>query len=461
MKDSLALPAGVPPVGLDQAERRLLAGWMLLAVGALPAPGILALSLALARAPGAETWFPWPWASFFRTALVTHVVMFFIVWLLAMLGGLAAMVRPGGIASRIGLMMSGTGALLLMVAALLHLGEPLLVDYVPVLSHPLFYSGLLLFALGVALPVVHLLARPPDWEISLTMGIGTAGVVFLLALVCFVLGWLSFPVDQRFGYNDEAIFWGGGHLLQLVNTILLLTAWQTLGQQAFGKAPLPVAQWRIVCGLMVLSAVPGPIFYGIWQGNDQNLRHAFTELYWVGMPLPTLLGGAALFWRLILNRPQWRSPGYLALLLSFAIFTAGGVLGLYADGTDTRTPGHYHAEIIGVTLALMGMMFSVVLPVLCRGGKNGGLVLWQFWLLGGGQLLACAGLFLAGSQGVGRKIAGAAQGLDSMAKTIGMSLNETGGGIAVLGGIIFVAVTLSRLLARTPKADQPAVAGGE
>jgi cytochrome c oxidase subunit 1 len=454
MKDTLDMPAGVPPVGLDAAERRILSGWMLLAVGALPAPGLLALSLALARAPGAETWFPWPWASFFRTALVTHVVMFFIVWLLAMLGGMAAMARPGGIASRAGLALAASGAVMLLAAALFHLGEPLLIDYVPVLSHPVFYSGLALFALGVMLPVLHLLVRPPSWSVTLAMGIGTAGGVFLLALICFVAAWAGFPAGARLGANDAAIFWGGGHLLQIVNTALLLTAWQILGEVAFGAAPLPHPAWRAVCALMVAAALPGPVFFGLWPPGDPTLRHAFTMLYWAALPLPMAAGGAALLWRLARSRPQWRSPAYLALLTSFVIFAAGGILGFYADGTDTRTPGHYHAEIIGVTLALMGVFFAVMLPTLCRGGRNGGAVLWQFWLLGGGQLTACIGLFLAGSQGVGRKIAGAEQGLDSLAKIIGMRLNEAGGGVAVIGGVLFVCIALARLLARPPKAGE-------
>jgi cytochrome c oxidase subunit 1 len=461
MKDTLDMPVGVPPVGLDAAERRILAGWMLLAVGSLAAAGVLALMLALARSPGAEHWFPWPWETFFRKALVTHVVMAFVVWFLAMLGGLAAMARPGGVASRTGLALAVTGTVLLLIPALANQGQPLLVDYVPVLSHPIFYSGLLLLAAGVALPILHLLARPPSWGLLSSMGIGTAGVLFLLALLCFALAATGFPAGERFGSNDAAIFWGGGHLLQLVYTTLLLTVWQILGEQQFGKAPLSARQWQAVCLLLLLSGLPGPVFYGFWHGNDPSLRQAFTRLYWIGLPLPIMIAGAALFWRLLRNKPQWRSPGYLALLLSFATFAAGGVLGLFADGTDTRTPGHYHAEIVGVTLAFMGLFFAVILPILCRGGKNGGAVLWQFWLLGGGQLVACSGLFLAGSQGVGRKIAGAAQGLDSFSKTAGVGLNAAGGAIAVVGGVLFVYMALSRLLARSPKISGPASAGGE
>ena len=454
MKDTLDMPAGVPPVGLDASERAILGGWMLLAVGSLAAAGVLALMLAMARSPGAENWFPWPWETFFRKALVTHVVLAFVVWFLAMLGGLSAMARPGGIASRTGLALAVAGVALLVIPALANQGEPLLIDYVPVLSHPLFYSGLGLVVLGVSLPVVHLLARPPSWSVDFTMGVGTAGMLFLLALLCFFLAWFGFPSGARLGTNDATIMWGGGHLLQLVYTTLLLTAWQALGRQCFGQAPLSMRQWRAVCLLLALSGIPGPVFYALWHADDDALRVAFTRLYWIGLPLPILVGGGALLWSLLRNRPQWRSPAYLSLLLSLGCFGAGGVLGLFADGTDTRTPGHYHAEIIGVTLAFMGLFFSVVLPTLCRGGKNGGAVLWQFWLLGGGQLVACSGLFIAGSQGVGRKIAGAAQGLDSLSKIVGMRLNETGGGIAVLGGVLFVYLALSRLLARVPAAGK-------
>jgi hypothetical protein len=461
MKDTLDMPAGVPPVGLDHSERAILAGWMLLAVGALAAAGLLALLLPTLRSPGAEHWFPFPIDSFFQVTLVTHVVMAFVVWFLAMLGGLAAMVRPGGIASRTGLVLAVTGTALILFPALGNLGEPLLVDYVPVLNSPLYYSGLALLAIGVALPVAHLLARPPRWGLSLTLGTGTAGVLFLLALLCCALAYFSLPQGSRFGTNDEAIFWGCGHLLQLVFTTLLLTIWQTLGEQLFEKPPLTFPQWRLVCALMVISGLPGPVFYSIWPAADADLRVAFTKLYLIGLPLPVVVMSGGLVRRLVTSRPQWRSPAYLAVLLSFLLFSAGGVFGLFADGFDTRTPGHYHAELIAVSIGLMGLFFAVVMPTLCRGGRNGKALLSLFWFLAIGQFIACCGMFLAGSQGVGRKIAGAAQSLDNPAKIIGMSLNHGGAGIASIGGIIFVYLALTRLLSRTPKAEARTPRQGE
>lgn len=339
MKDTLDMPAGVPPVGLDSAERSIVAGWMLLAVGSLAAAGLLALLLPTLRSPGAEHWFPFPIETFFQVTLVTHVVMAFVVWFLAMLGGLASLVRPGGIASRTGLALAVSGAALLLFPALANQGAPLLVDYVPILYSPLYYSGLGLLVAGVALPVVHLLARPPRWGLSLTLGIGTAGVLFLLALLCCGLSYFSIPKGSRFGVNDEAIFWGCGHLLQIMFTTLLLTIWQSVGEQLFPQAPLNFRQWRMVCALLVLSGLPGPVFYSFWQGNDADLRLAFTRLYLIGLPLPVLITAGALVRRLATNRPQWRSPGYLSVLLSFGLFSVGGVFGLFADGFDTRTPG--------------------------------------------------------------------------------------------------------------------------
>ena len=455
MKDTLDMPAGVPPVGLDSSERKTLAGWMLLAVGSLAAAGLLALLLPTLRNPATEHWFPFPIETFFQVTLVTHVVMSFVVWFLAMMGGLAAMVRPGGMASRTGLGLAVGGTVLILITALGNLGAPMLVDYVPILNSPLYYAGLAMLGVGVSLPIAHLLARPPRWGLSLTLGTGTAGVLFLLALVCCGLAFFTLPAGSRFGSNDESIFWGFGHLLQIAFTTLLLTVWQSLGEQVFEKAPLSFAQWRVVCGLLVLSGLPGPVFYSIWSASDADSRVAFTRLYLIGLPLPVLVMAAALVRRIVTTRPQWRSPAYLSVLLSFLLFGLGGVFGMFADGFDTRTPGHYHAELIAVSIGLMGLFFAVILPTLCRGGANSKLLLSLFWFLAVGQCIACCGMFLAGSEGVGRKVAGAAQNLDSAAKIIGMKyLNHGGAGVASIGGIIFIYLALTRLLARTPRAAE-------
>ena len=142
---------------------------------------------------------------------------------------------------------------------------------------------------------------------------------------------------------------------------------------------------------------------------------------------------------------DWRSPAFLGLASSLAVFALGGVLGAFANGGDTRTPAHYHAEIGGVNLAFMGLVFAMLLPVLLRGGICTKAVRLQFWLYGGGQVLFSAGMFAAGSAGVARKVAGADQGLDSVVKIVGMAMTGVGGVVAVAGGVLFVWLALRRL----------------
>jgi hypothetical protein len=448
MRDTMELPPGLPPVGLDAASRRALSGWLLLAVGSLAVAGALALLLALSRTPVVQDWLPWRWETFFRKALVAHVIFAFVVWYMAVLGGLAAATRPGGVASLIGLTLSTAGAVLLLVPTLTNQGQASLNNYLPVLVHPLFYGGLALLALGVALPVLYLLLRPPVWGGSLAMGVGSAGVLYLLALLCFGLAWFGLPKDAPLDTYNEEIFWGGGHILQFVHSALMLTAWQVLGEQAFGQSPLPARAWRFVCLLLVVAGLPGPLLYAVYKVTGDDLRRAFTQLYWIGLPLPLLIGSAAAL-RSILRGPRdWRSPAFLGLALSVALCTLGGVLGMFATGGDVRTPAHYHAAIGAVNLAFMGLFFVVLLPVVLRAGETSPLVRLQFWLYGGGQTLFSLGMFIAGSAGVARKVAGEAQGLDSTVKIVGMALTGIGATVAVTGGMLFVWLALSRLVAR-------------
>ncbi len=451
MRDTLELPPGLPPVGLDAAARRALSGWLLLAVGSLAVAGALALLLAMARTPGIQDWLPWPWQSFFRKALVAHVVFAFVVWYLATLGGLAAAARPGSIASLAGLALATSGAILLLVPTLTNQGEPSLNNYVPVLVHPLFYGGLALLAVGVSLPVLHLLLRPPVWGGPLALGAGSAGVLYLLALVCIGLAWLRLPAGATLGSYDEQLFWGGGHLLQFVHTMLLLTAWQMLSEQAFEHPALPPRAWRAVCGLMVAAALPGPVLYALHETTGAELRQAFTRLYWIGLPLPPVIVGAAVLREILQGPRNWRAPAFLGLVLSLGLFGVGGAMGFFADGADTRTPAHYHAVIGGVNLAFMGLFFAILLPVLLRSGENGRAVRLQFWLYGGGMVVFVAGMFIAGSEGVARKIAGEAQGLNSTVKLLGMTMTGVGATIAVIGGALFVWLALRRLTASSPR----------
>ncbi len=135
----------------------------------------------------------------------------------------------------------------------------------------------------------------------------------------------------------------------------------------------------------------------------------------------------------------------MAIVLSALVFAVGGTMGLVINGTDTRTPAHYHGVIAGVNLACMGLMLRYCLPMLSRPPPANARLKLQIALFGFGQLLASIGLFLAGGYGAPRKTPSGAVNLADGA-VIGMTLHGIGALFAVLGGTLFVITVLRSLL---------------
>ena len=80
----------------------------------------------------------------------------------------------------------------------------------------------------------------------------------------------------------------------------------------------------------------------------------------------------------------------------------------------------------------------------------------QLWTYASGQFIHILGLVWSGGYGVQRKVAGAAQDLDSIERIAGMGLMGFGGLVSAIGGLIFVILTLSVLLHKNPTSTAPA-----
>jgi heme/copper-type cytochrome/quinol oxidase subunit 1 len=143
------------------------------------------------------------------------------------------------------------------------------------------------------------------------------------------------------------------------------------------------------------------------------------------------------------------APLRAALLASVLLFAAGGVIGIFISGSNVRIPAHYHGCIVGVTLALMGLVYHL-LPRLGYGVPQGSLATLQPALYGVGQLMHIVGLVWSGGYGVQRKVAGAEQVLRSHGEVAGMALMGLGGAVAIAGGLVFVAVLLRALRQAVP-----------
>lgn len=441
-------------------ERRLDAEvrhWALLAVAALALAGLLALGLALSRAPGVQDLLP---GDFFRKTLITHVVFSVVVWYLGVLGMMSAWATAGlaedGLPVKglvlgpLGLRGAVASFVLLLVPLLMGWGAPSLNNYVPVVAHPAFYAGLALLFLSVALPVVRLLANLPKGVEARAYGVAAAGLTYLVALACFLLAWVERPPGLTLEPANEMLFWGGGHILQFTNTALMLVAWRVVAEKVHFVPPLPEAWFKGILALLATATLAGPVFYLLWDAGDARLTLAFTWLYKAGLIVQPVVPMLALVYAFARRGFKLATPGGSGLVLSLLLFATGGVMGYFVGQGDTRTPAHYHAMIGGVTLAFMAFYVEIVLPRLDRPVQGKRWALAFLWMYGIGQLLHVLGFFAAGARGVARKTAGAAQGLSGGWETVAMGMMAVGAGIAVIGGVIFVVLALRRLLAPQP-----------
>lgn len=434
---------------------RAVLGWTAVGVAALALAGAFAFLLAFSRIPGSESLIAWP-AGFFHKGLVIHVVFSFVVWFLAVFAALATLAgapskgsgrSPGSV---LAVAAAVVAMPLLFVPALLDRGEATLNNYIPAIIDPLYYAGLALLALAVAQPAATALAGAGRGKGARSDPFGfamaSAAAVYGLALVCFAAAWaLQRHEPATFAFNEQ-LFWGGGHVLQVLNTLLLVVAWAWLGAHVAGRPLVPRPAFIAAAAILLALAVAAPVFYLLFPPFSAEQTRAFTTLQY-GLGPAALIVAVPL--ALGLSRP-WprRRPELVCLALSLLLFAVGGAFGLFVDGADTRTPAHYHGVIASVTLAFMGLFYALILPALGRPRPSERAMRLQLHLFAWGQLAACIGLFLAGGHGAPRKVAGEAQGLEVMAARIGMGLNGIGGLIAIVGGILFVWLVAKALIRR-------------
>jgi cytochrome c oxidase subunit I len=308
------------------------------------------------------------------------------------------------------------------------------------------------FGLGASALVMHALAAAPrigasvNGESALRFGLNASAVAAAVALLA--LGW-SLAVTPR-ELPDKAyyelLFWGGGHALQFVWTLLMLVAWLALAQACDARVPLSPRIVLLLFALALASVFVTPLAYlahDIGSVEHRNM-HTWAMRFGGGAAIAPLVLAVliAMAQRRELQAPQ--RPLRAALLASMLLFVAGGVIGLTIGGANVKIPAHYHGCIVGVTLALMGLVFHL-LPKLGYSAPQGRLAVAQPWLYGTGQLLHIAGLVWSGGYGVQRKVAGAEQVLRSTGEIAGMGLMGFGGLLAIAGGLLFVVVVIQAM----------------
>ena len=275
--------------------------------------------------------------------------------------------------------------------------------------------------------------------------------------MAFAWSWLAVPHGLEAKPYYELVFWGGGHVLQFTWTLLMMVAWLWL-LSAIG-APVPVTPRVAVLlfGVGLVSVFVTPVIYLAFAVPSVEHYRLLTWLMRFGGGLAILPITLALIVGLARARvvDDVARPLRAALVMSLALFAAGGLIGFMIHGSNTRIPAHYHGCIVGITLAFMGVAYHL-LPRFGYRAPTGRLAVWQPYLYGIGQLMHILGLVWSGGYGVQRKVAGTEQVLRTTGEVMGMGLMGLGGLVAIVGGVLFAVVVLRSMLgARRARAEAP------
>ncbi len=454
-------PGSRSVAGANGAVQREVIGWAWLAVGALAVAGVFALLLALSRIPGMEKT-PWP-IDFFYKGLVIHVVFSLVIWLqgvFAFLVSNATLKLAGDDVRAASLGRIGQGAVLLafpclFAPAFLEVTQPALTNYIPIIRHPAYDIGLLVLALGVLAPVIRLLvnlpgrlASAPPFAVAMALG----GFVYVLALVCFGVAGLLLAHNGELASREE-LFWGGGHVLQFVYAVLMVTNWSILARMSLGEEAVDNRVFLASLVLIALIAIAAPAFYATFAPFSDHQREAFRLLQF-GIAAPTLIfavfASSTRARRSSSSGPwPWRDPAFFALATSLALFALGGMMGFLITGSDTRTPAHYHAVITAVSVSSAGMLLTFGLKELGKPPAPPRVTRLLIGLYGGGQFVASIAMFVAGGYGALRKTPSGAGSLDTVAAA-GMAVHGIASIFTILGGAAFVIVAVRALWRASP-----------
>jgi hypothetical protein len=453
------------PLNVSADAGGLARGWLALSVGSLVIAGLFSAFVVLSRTPFIEDIFPL--IDLFHMALVLHVnfsilifysffaCIFFSIYMGEGASRKAEKIENSGRAApwrfgagRVAMGFAAAGAAVMALSPFFGAPKPLMNNYIPVLDNPAFIYGLLIFLTGFAsTAAIALSSHSPivknlDGQAVMRAGIALAAFVVLAASISFAWSYLTIPVAVRDAKYYEILFWGGGHLLQFNHTILMALAWLCLGG-ALGAATIKPRFAAFILGLYLIPVTGLFILASgvIFPADTAQYRHYVTLVMEYGMGLPPFVIGVPILLGAV-KIPVTSETRHLraSLVVSMLLFGLGGALGYLIGGINLIIPAHYHGVTSGVTMGFIGVAYYL-LPRMGFGepGRIAGI---QPYFYGAGQALYIIGMATAGFQNVQRKVAGAQQALHTTGKIISMSIMGLGGMISVVGGVLFLVITI-------------------
>ncbi|MCP5097792.1 MAG: cytochrome c oxidase subunit I, partial [Chloroflexi bacterium] len=426
---------------VDLAAEKLIIANAVAAVVFLAIGGLFALLLALTRWQAVHL-LPADW---FYRILTAHGFDMLVAWMVffeiaGLYFGGAVMLNARLVAPKVAwgaFILMVVGALMTNVMVLLGEADVMFTAYVPLKAHPLFYLGVILFAVGALIAVILFFAtivtakREKTYSGSMplvTYGLTAAAIIAVYTLVSGALAFvpalfwsLDWIPTLDAGYYRN-LFWSFGHPAQQINLCAMVAIWYALASITVGAVPLNEKLSRSAFILYLLFINLGsahhllgdPGYSFLWKATNTSyamylavlgsMIHAFSipGAIEVALRRKGYTNGLMEWFR----KAPWREPGFSGMVISMFLFGwIGGVTGV-TIGTEQinmvahntmRLPGHFHATVVsGTTLAFMVLSYYLV-PLIFR--KELKLKKWaslQPYVFGGGMLLVSIGMIAAG-----------------------------------------------------------------
>jgi cytochrome c oxidase subunit 1 len=484
-----------PESGLQfhKSAETLIRANAVLAVVALLLGGVAALLVTLTRWPTVHL-LP---ADRFYQLLTTHGINMLIFWIIffeiavlyfcssTLLRCRLATPKLGWLAFAL---MVG-GAVLNNVSVFSGNSSVMMTSYVPMPAEPMFYLGLILFAVGaligcfIFLGTLVIAKEEKTYEGSIplvTFGALTAciiaiftiaaGAIILIPTFLWSVGLVSYIDASMY----RLIWWGFGHSSQQINVAAHVSVWYLIAAIVFGARPMSEKVSRgafilYIAFLQLASAhhlLVDPGLSSTWKIFNTSYAMYLAVLASMihGLTVPGSIEVAqrakgltkGLFeW---LRKAPWGNPVFSGMFLSLVGFGfLGGISGVVM-GTEQiniiihntiYVPGHFHATVvIGTTLAFMSLTYYLIPVLFRRQVFLPGLAKFQPYIFGIGMMVFTLVMMGAGTLGVQRRhwdmaFTDAAIGFDypASAYTL-MGLVGISGVAAVVGGGIFVLITV-------------------
>ena len=302
-----------------------------------------------------------------------------------------------------GLMVAGM--LLANAMVLQGKADVLFTSYPPLRAHPLYYLGIILFAVGALVVTALFFAtlvvakRERTYEGSIPLvsfGALTAAIIAVITLVhgaviyvptlLWSLGWMSVDPEVY-----RMVWWGLGHSSQQVNVAAHVSVWYLMAALTVGGVVIneKISRTAFVLYILFISMASahhllvdpgmGPVWkvwntsYAMYLAVLASMVHGFTVP--AGIEMGQRLRGYTRGTFEWLKKAPWSDPGFSGAALSVVIFGfLGGTTGV-TIGTEQiniiahntlRVPGHFHTTVVGGTaLAFMAVTYYV-LPLIFR-----------------------------------------------------------------------------------------------